>query len=148
MTSQARIRREEAINPRPLILILCFIWGIAMGFLLNFFRQPAGNGVDDARVGQNMTASVVDSRTAPAGPERRIEGTPAITVIEPTRAHASGERLSIETMPIPTPAVPLTTDVGLTGRLAAISETQQPSPRPATTPARQPGVPLIPDLDP
>lgn len=142
----ARSRPVEYYNPRPLILVLCFIWGTAVGFSLNFFRDRE----DLSAQPQNNAAShPVAAPTAPSELERRRQDTPNIAEVAPTPVTATAARPTIEDIEIAPPDAVLTTEGGLTGRTAApLARRPQPDPRP---PGRAPGPPRpppIPDLFP
>ncbi|MDR1612754.1 MAG: hypothetical protein LBT97_08210 [Planctomycetota bacterium] len=146
MIESARPQREEYVNPRPLILTLCFAWGIAMGFLLNFFRQPETAGANEAQPAPSLVVKHVEAAGGQPGVDRRLEGAPTIAAIEPTLAVVAGEKLSFENTTVPLPSVSLSTEGGLTGRIAALPRSQ---PRPSRRDLPQQTLtPLIPDLDP
>lgn len=145
MPEVSRIRNEEFNNLRPLILFLCFVWGVAMGFMLNFFRPPE---VDPATLAQNRAVAQSQAAAAPqlSETERRYAGAPTIANIDPAPLPASAARMSFEDAVIEPPNVVLTTQGGLTGKTASRPNLAA---APASVPsAPVPVVPLIPDLDP
>lgn len=138
----ARPRPVEYYNPRPLILVLCFIWGAAVGFSLNFFRDQE----DLSAQPQNPAAS--HPVTSPAGPselERRRQDTPNIAEVAPTPVTPTAARPTIEDIAIGPPNAVLTTEGGLTGRTAAPLTQRAPSapsaPGRASGPPRPPPIP-------
>ena len=149
MAEAPRPRPAEYYNPRPLILGICFFWGVAMGFCLFYFSPP-----------KQMTRVVVDDPVTgdlPASPEteeeRRKRGLPTISPVTPTLEPDVPHRPGLETMDLEPLFPVLTTEGGLTGRTARplaqhgqrrpSTAVQPPSTRPPmTTP------PPIPDLMP
>lgn len=154
MPELARHRGEEYHNLRPVILLLCFIWGVGMGFSLNFFRSPT---IDSQSTAQDMALQSAQKPLGnaqarqPTDIERRHAGTPTIAPIEPTPAAVRRDRLSFEDVEVGPPAVILTIEGGLTGKsVGRSSDTRhlQPSTTwPASVPST-PAAPLIPDLNP
>lgn len=144
MAEAVRPRTVEYYNPRPLILGVCFFWGVVMGFCLYFFRAP------ERMTEQNRSdgAAPVAARPTMTEQERRRQDLPVITEVELSQPDPAGNRPRLETMAIDPPAPVLTTDGGLTGRTAAplLPTTSRPprGPQGPTPPATAP--PPLPDL--
>ncbi len=115
MADAPRPRPVEYYNPRPLILGICFFWGIAIGFCLFYFSPPkqmigAGqkNGAQEDVLPQATMSEI----------ERRRLDTPDIADVAPAIEAVQTNRLRIETMELEPPAPVLTTEGGLSGRTA------------------------------
>ncbi len=151
MPESARVRHEEFHNLRPIILILCFFWGVAMGFALNFFKpaEPVSGSPAPNPPVQSVAPETADAETRPMSElERRHAGTPAIAAIDPAPLPPVTERLSFENAVITTPPVALTTEGGLTGKNARQPKIMANPAAIPGIPAALPAAPLIPDLDP
>lgn len=147
MAEAARPRPVEYYNPRPLILGICFFWGVAMGFCLFYFAPP--KQMTDQN--QNRGEEVAPARTTMSEIERRRLDTPNIAEVAPAPEPAASQRPRMETFELEPPAPALSTEGGLTGRTApaltpqpnAVAQPQQRRrPQQALTP------PPIPDLMP
>lgn len=152
MPESIRARHEEYNNLRPLILIVCFVWGVLAGFALNFFRAPqlpvepqSGQQAAVATAAAPATQQMTET-------ERRYAGAPAIASIDSVPAPVNQERADFEAMPVSAPSVILTTEGGLTGKNA--KRPRLIGQAPAAPPGYQSGqiaappMPLIPDLNP
>lgn len=150
MPELARAQSEEFVSPRFLILGLCFIWGVGVGFALNFFRTPEP---DVAPPTQAAPPSQPRRDTAAAlnDLDRRADEAPAIAVVEPAAVPLQSDRSGFENMDIAPPAVLISPEIGLNG-LTARERRSQPAAPPGMPVQSYPGVPppppLIPDLDP
>ncbi len=114
MAETARPRPVEYYNPRPLILGVCFLWGVAMGFCLYFFRAPE----QMPSAGPDKPDIAVASPASPQSElERRRQDTPNIAVVESAPAPAAAKP-TIEDIPLDPPPALLTTEGGLSGRTA------------------------------
>lgn len=153
MADAPRPRPVEYYNPRPLILGICFFWGIAMGFCLFYFAPPKqmmGAGQNDGGQESPLIPTPMSER------ERRHLDTPDIAAVDPTPNAGQANRLKIDVMEMDPPTPVLTTEGGLTGRTAHILRMQQlQNPRPVsqpTTPRTRPSTmttpPPIPELMP
>lgn len=110
MAEAVRSRPVEYYNPRPLILGICFFWGIVMGFGLYFFRAPE-------QIAQPAVQSPPPATEIPAAPGTgRNEGVPTITSVEPMTGAPA--RPNLMTMELDPPLAVMTTEGGLTGRNA------------------------------
>ena len=147
MAEAPRPRPVEYYNPRPLILGICFFWGIAMGFCLFYFAPPKQMG------GPESGPKPEDILTpAPASPGvRRNEGIPDIATVTPAPETVQEKRPSLETMELEPPTPILSTEGGLTGRTAhplrpsgerSVSSPSQPVRRPQQ-PAALPPIPEL-----
>ena len=121
-----RPRQIEYYNPRPLVLTMCFFWGVVMGFCLFYFSPPKQltqpeQAPVQTPVPQTPTKTVED---------RRTEGVPTVTSITDEQLP---QKPRFETMDFPLPPVPLTTEGGMTGRYA---------PPPAPLSSRPPVAPM------
>lgn len=156
MADVTRQRSIEYYNPRPMILGLCFFWGIAMGFCLFYFSPPKQMMRQEARREDAPVLPAVMSDR-----ERRHLDTPNIAPVAPAPEEAQDNRPRLETMDLELPPPLLTTDGGLTGRTArplALPPvtTTVVQPTPAVTPLgpvqqpqyRTPPPPPIPELFP
>lgn len=145
MAEPARPRPVEYYNPRPLILGICFFWGVLMGFGVNFFREPE----QPAQPTGNNTPSTLSGQPAMSDIERRNQDTPGIAEVDPAPSVTSSLRPTLEHMNLEPPPPILTTEGGLTGRTAApLGSGQQ---RPGIAPVRRPQQqtpPPIPELMP
>lgn len=147
MAEAPRPRPVEVYNPRPLILGICFFWGIAMGFCLFYFAPPKqmGGQGDDGKENVLVPTPTSDLET------RRRENTPDIApVLATPETLQQANRLKIETMEMDPPAPILTTEGGLTGRTAHILRQRvRDTSRPATQPLRpgtRPSTPIPPPI--
>lgn len=147
--AQRAPRPMEYYNPRLLILGLCFVWGVAMGFCLFYFSPPKQMlGPEQA----NPSAQPEIQRTALTDQERRRVDAPTLAEVAP--APESSTRLpAFETMIIEPHMPPVTTEGGLTGRTAQPLAARNPRPYSDPTPVRRaPQPPLeappIPELMP
>lgn len=157
MADAPRHRPVEYYNPRPMILGLCFFWGIAMGFCLFYFAPP--------KQMMRPEAAAVPAPVVPAAltdRERRRLDTPNIADVAPAPEEAQDQRPRLETMTFEPPPPLLTTEGGLTGRTArpldivaaplpASLQPAAPQPgqmRPQTQPYAAPAPPPIPELFP
>lgn len=151
MAEAPRSRPIEYYNPRPLILGICFLWGVGVGFCLFYFSPPKqmGGGAEPPKPEpvQASTSSPID---------RRNENVPKPAEISNAPAVAAPERPRLETMIIEPPQPILTTEGGLTGRTArpltvpplAPTSPVQPPVSPPGSPPRMPTPPPIPELMP
>lgn len=140
MADVSRTRPLEFYNPRPLILGMCFFWGVVMGFCLFYFSPP-----------KELTAKQPEppAPDAPAAvdPGARWLDAPNISDIPDSPPAAPTERrVSIETMEIAPPPPVLTTEGGLTGRTAV--PIRPPASRPAVERPIDPMQAPIPELMP
>ncbi len=150
MADAPRPRPVEYFNPRPLILGICFFWGIAMGFCLFYFAPPkqmTGSGQTDG------SQENVLPQTTMTEIERRRLDTPDIADVAPATETVQANRLRIETMEVEPPVPLLTTEGDLNGRTARALRQEYPGQsvtRPATTRPPQPILtpPPIPELMP
>ncbi|MDR3211718.1 MAG: AtpZ/AtpI family protein [Planctomycetota bacterium] len=152
MVEITRTPADEFFNLRPPLLLVCFLWGIAAGFSLNFFRPDEANLSSQVTNPARMDESVrrdIESATPPMSDmDRRHAGAPTIAPVGPAPLSRGNERLSFENLTIQPPLVSLTTEGGLTGK-----NTQRPR-LSATPPPVEDLVPvtsyppLIPDLAP
>lgn len=144
MAEAARPRPMEYYNPRPLILGICFCWGIVMGFCLYYFRPPE-QPAPPARTGTETAEPVTATGVRPD----RAADLPVITPVD-DRTPTVAARPNLLTMELEPPPAILTTEGGLTGRVAA--PPQQGAPRmpsvPPTRGAPMTAPPPIPELMP
>lgn len=150
MPEVAKMRHDEFNNLRPVILVACFFWGVAIGFALNFFRPPEVDPQAQAQrpAAQTQAGSGAEATKQPSELERRRAGAPAIAAIEPAPQPASTAKPSFENAIIEAPPVALTTDGGLTGKNAPKPRLSGPAGAPPGATPAAPVMPLIPDLDP
>lgn len=134
MTEAPRMKPVEYFNPRPIILGLCFLWGIGVGFCLFYFSPPK------QIAGKVETAQPEQAPAAPNPQPDRWGGAPATTEISATPATAEPARPKLETMVIEPPPPVLTTEGGLSGRTAHPLTVKPP--RPSAEP--QPSSPVRP----
>lgn len=139
MAETARIRPGEVRNPRPLILAMCFIWGIIMGFSINFFRTPETPFTQQPARQEQEAGSL---RPPMSELERRHQDTPNIAQVEPAPQTARTQRPTLENVDVPAPALLLTTEGGLTGKTA--SQPGARSPQSGLSPSTRPPVPRTP----
>lgn len=147
MGEATRVRPVEYYNPRPLILGVCFFWGVVMGFGLNFFRTP----ISDDRVVVTQGQPAAGTTPATASPQdRRLQNLPNIASVEPAPTPAANLKPTLDTMDLEPPPAVLTTDGGLTGRTASLPGRLPPrqAPPPTARPARPATPPPIPELMP
>lgn len=148
MAEAVRPRPVEYYNPRPLILGICFFWGVVMGFCLFYFAPPKQMTDPNQTRGEEVTPA----RTTMTEIERRRLDTPNIAEVAPAPEPTASQGPRMETLDLEPPAPTLSTEGGLTGRTAP-ALTPQPDPT-AAQPVprrRQPQVlapPPIPDLMP
>lgn len=136
-------RQLEFYNPRPLILGICFFWGAIMGFLLFYFSPPT-------QLAEKKKTSEPPTQLQPADTRRRWDDAPNITNVPDTPASVTSPRTGFENLVVEPPPVLLTTEGGITGKLASRprTPTERPAP-PATGPALGNGrPPPIPELMP
>lgn len=115
MADAPRPRPVEYYNPRPLILGICFFWGIAIGFCLFYFAPPKqmmGVGQNDGNKENVLPANTMSER------ERRHLDTPNIADVAPVDETVQTNRMRIDTMEMEPPLPVLTTEGGLNGRTA------------------------------
>ena len=149
MPELARLRGEEYTSIRPLILVLCFVWGVIMGFALNYFRPVDSAPQPVTETANSSARSSVESTAQSSDMDRRYEGAPAIAAIEPAPAPLANARPSFDNSVVGPPAVVLTIEGGLTGRNARRLALQPARLQPAPGVAPMfPSMPLIPDLAP
>lgn len=142
MPEAIRPRQVEYYNPRPLILGICFFWGVAMGFCLYFFRAP-----EQTVVVQQPAAPTAPTAVLETPEQRRVEGVPSITHVDTQQAAPTRPRF--ETMEFPPPAPALTTAGGLSGRTATdLRPPARTQPTPSGRPVYQTTPPPIPELMP
>lgn len=143
MAEPARPRPVEYYSPRPLILGLCFCWGVVIGFGLYYFRPPESLPAIDTGSGRTNDTPSPAAVSNPAG---RFGDAPAIASIEPTPSIPADSRPSFLASEWQLPPPLLTTDGGLTGRnaQAPIHPSRRP-PEPAATPSmtRPPPLPEL-----
>lgn len=147
MAEATRIRPSEVRNPRPLILAICFIWGIAMGFSINFFRTPE---TPFASPPAQPTPETEALRPPVSELERRHQDTPNIAQVEPAPQIGKQLRPTLEDIDVPAPALQLTTEGGLTGKTASYpgARAAQPGLSPPSGPSAPRTPPPLPDLMP
>ncbi len=161
MPEMTKARHEEYNNLRPLILIICFAWGVLAGFSLNFFSTPQlpiepQTGQQTATADSSATAANATNAAPATQPmsetERRYAGAPAIASVDSVPAPVPQEQVDFESMQVSAPSVILTTEGGLTGKNA--KRPRLAGQAPAAPPGYQTGqfaappMPLIPDLNP
>ncbi|MCC8190137.1 MAG: hypothetical protein LIP77_05790 [Planctomycetes bacterium] len=145
MAEMARPRPVEYYNPRPLILGLCFLWGIGVGFLLFYLAPPTET------VARAPTPTDAVPPAPPPEPRDRQGQAPPITLVPETVDAPTVRRQTLEEIDLPPPAAALTTAGGLTGRTAPMprpATARPPAAEPASAPLRppRPTQPPIPDL--
>ncbi len=149
MAEAQRARPMEYYNPRPLVLGICFCWGVAMGFCLFYFSPPKQmmGPAQDAGVNQPETrrAQLTDQ-------ERRRVGEPTLVEVAPA-PEPSARQPAFETMTIEPRMPVVSNEGGLTGRTARPLAWRNPRPYsdPAPAPRAQPAPaapPPIPELMP
>lgn len=147
MPEATRVRPIEYHSPRGLILGICFVWGIGVGFSINFFRGTDTVGQQDPVKNEQTTTAV---RTMPTELERRRQDIPNVADVDPTPSLASATRSTIEDVVVEPPSAILTTEGGLTGRTAAPLNVTRRAPAATGQGAGSPLVapPPIPDLSP
>ncbi len=153
MAEATRVRPVEYYNPRPLILGLCFAWGIAVGFGLNFFRSPEVLDNPNSSPSEQISTT---ARPIPSEIERRRQDIPNVAEVEPAPVSASSIKQTLENVPVEPPAAILTTEGGLTGRTAqpirpqtsSASSSPVPASPTGTSAGTPPPPPPIPDLSP
>ncbi|MCL2000906.1 MAG: hypothetical protein FWG74_05685 [Planctomycetes bacterium] len=145
MAETVRQRPVEYYNPRPLILGICFFWGVIMGFCLYLVRAP--EQVTDNRQEPQAGAVAVPSGMHTDLERRRMDA-PSIAVVEPAPA-VDVSRLTLESIQLDPPPAILTTEGGLTGKnarplgAAAVPQPPRNQVRPGTLPP-----PPLPELMP
>ena len=150
MVEKSAATHDERRNLRPLILGICFAWGLFMGFLINFFRA------DEVEIkiipeNQQISANSNNKQLADSDNSRRTAGLPAIASVDTAPSVAAtenmGSRKTLEQMPPEAPAVNLNIEFGLTGKTAAVvQEKAEKTESTGNIPFKKP--PLIIDLDP
>lgn len=144
MAEAPRPRPIEYYNPRGLILGICFVWGIAVGFLLFYMAPPK---VIPTQGSGKQEGETTAAPTQTTGRDEQI--LPPIADVQVAPATV---RPRLESMILESPPPILTPEGGLTGRTAPPL-----APRPAggsdsprRTPDAQPFIapPPIPDLPP
>lgn len=123
MADTPRPRPIEYYNPRPLILGMCFFWGIVMGFCLFYFSPPQQLMPPPPPPPETPTETQTMSPE-----ERRKQGLPTV---QPVDVETAPQKPGFETMDFPLPQMTLTTEGGLTGKTAL----------PLTPAAARPAVP-------
>ncbi|MCD8141217.1 MAG: hypothetical protein LUE17_15880 [Planctomycetaceae bacterium] len=148
MAEAARQRPIEYYNPRPLILGICFFWGVVMGFCLFYFAPP--KQMTDSTQGRSEETMPVRSTMSEL--ERRRLDTPNIAEVAPAPDPVTSARPRMEVLELEPPAPILSTEGGLSGRNAHTlapqpdSTSQQPPQRRRPTQVAAP--PPIPELMP
>lgn len=137
MADAQRARPMEYYNPRPLILGMCFCWGVAMGFCLFYFSPPKQMMGPEQNAGANQPEAPKSQLT---DQERRRVGTPTLVEVAPAPETAA-RRPAFETMTVEPHMPAVTTEGGLTGRTAQPLARQNPRPYSAPTPSRRPATP-------
>lgn len=132
MADAPRPRPVEYYNPRPLILGICFFWGIAVGFCLFYFAPPK-------QMGGTQSPDVEDAPAAPtmSVEEKRRLGTPEITSVTPAPDVPETPRLRFETLVVEPPFPTLTAEGGMTGRTAHVLRQRSGRRPPAQTDPQQ-----------
>lgn len=148
MAETVRQRPVEYYNPRPLILGVCFFWGVVMGFCLYFFRAP--DQLPDNRPESRTAAAAAVPVNPQSELERRREGAPNIAVVEPAPADAAPQKPTLEQIQLDPPPALLTTEGGLTGKIAKPlgARTVQQPPRGQSRPGPLAPPPPLPELMP
>ena len=123
MPEAQRPRAVEYYNPRPLLLGLCFFWGIVVGFSLFYFAPPKEM---DRTVQKPPDENPVVTPVPPS--IRRDQDRPEIVNVDPAPDSGASLQPRMETLVIEPPVPALITDGGLTGRTA----------QPLTDPSRRP----------
>lgn len=142
MVDAARPRQLEFYNPRPLILGVCFFWGVIMGFCLFYFSPPQDlsgrpNPVDD------------DPVAVPVDTTRRLPELPSVTNIPEAPDAIRNNKVTIEEYEVTPPQAVLTTEGGITGKTAKAPGSRSTRPNaPPRAPATSPMAPPIPELMP
>lgn len=155
MAEATRVRPIEYYNPRPLILSVCFIWGIAVGFGVNFFRSPQVAEEIPASKGGHVAEAV---RPVPSEIERRRMDLPNVAEVEPAPVVSPSIKQTLENFDVEPPQAILTVEGGLTGQTAqpirqapaaaSPSAPAAPTVTPSGPSAPPPPPPPIPDLMP
>lgn len=137
MAEASRPRAVEYYNPRPLLLGICFVWGIVVGFSLFYFAPPKQMGGPTPTPPPDEPAVVAVSPS-----DRRQENVPEILDVTPVTDVAVSQQPRMETLTIEPPVPALSTEGGLTGRTA--QPLTSPSLRPsASSPAVRPPPPRM-----
>lgn len=139
MSEPASPRPVEYYNPRPLILGLCFFWGVVIGFCLFYFSPPKNLSV--------QTTQQTTTDFTPAGPtrtleERRNQGIPNSSSVDTTVNMPV--RRGFESLDLVPPIVVLTTEGGLTGKTARPLSPSTTRQTPTAILPEIPGVPVTP----
>ena len=149
MAEAPRPRPVEYYNPRPLILAICFFWGVAMGFCIFYFSPP-----------KQMTGGTTTPTPAPVPvtakdlTTRRNEDLPTVTPVSIAPERAAPVESAFKTMELEPPLPALTTGGGLTGRTAQPINRQnlrplsEPTAPRTTSPPPYTAPPPIPELMP
>ncbi len=149
MAETQRARPVEYYNPRPLILGICFCWGVAMGFCLFYFSPPKEMMPPERSAG---SAQPETPRAQLTDQERRRVGEPTLVEVAPA-PETSARQPAFETMTIEPHMPAVSTEGGLTGRTARplvlqnLRPYSDPAPAPRAPP-RPPAPPPIPELMP
>lgn len=148
MADLTREIHDERRNLRPVILTLCFIWGMLLGFALNFTRSDPP---EDAAAAQSAQVLAALPPPEPVATEAQIavnrtEGLPAITPVEKTPPLTTIEPAvqSTDLLDADKPPVQMSVEYGLNGRTAA-------PPKKGLAPVKAPtpeAAPVILDLSP
>lgn len=142
MPDAARPRPVEFYNPRPLILSVCFLWGVAMGFCIFYFSPP------EERPARVEVATDGSATPAPE-PGRRLPELPNVASIPDIPEALRNNKVRIEDFEIVPPQAVLTTEGGITGRTAKAPGANPIRPgEPSRGPAISPMAPPIPELMP
>lgn len=139
-----RPRPAEYYNPRPLILGLCFIWGIVMGFSLQYFRPVETPIVTTSQTNTPETQPI----TQPSKAEQtsRRDSAPPVADVDAQFPLNIVQKTTMDNIVISPPPALLTTEGGLTAKLA---EPIESSPKPVQPSKRSPANwPPLPELQP
>ena len=139
MAEAQRARPMEYYNPRPLILGMCFCWGVAMGFCLFYFSPPKQMMGPEQNTGENEPQTPRNQLT---DQERRRVGAPTLVDVAPA-PEATAKLPMFETMTVEPHMPAVTTDGGLTGRTAQPLARQNLRPYSAPTPTRRTPAPAL-----
>lgn len=133
MAEAPRPRAVEYYNPRPLLLGICFFWGIAVGFSLFYFAPPSKINSPPP---PPPPPPPVEASTLPG--ERRWENVPEILNVTPDTDAPVSQQPRMETLVIEPPVLALNTEGGLTGRTAQPLTVPSLRPTPSTPGVRPP----------
>jgi hypothetical protein len=140
MAETQRVRPTEYYNPRPLILGMCFCWGVAMGFCLFYFSPPKQMMPPEQRGGNNVPDA---PRSQLTDQERRRIDEPQLADVQPA-PETSTQLPAFETMIIEPHMPAVTTEGGLTGRTAQPVARRPERPYSDPAPARRAPTPAAP----